>query len=211
MEEQVEQEQEDFEREAEPDEEAEAEADTEAEPEGEQEQEPLAHIGPTEIAKAERAREAQRKKLAGILGDAYVAHECVLCTGLGFLPELPPLGTTLTLVAGEDGPAIMAEPPPTEIPLLEAPDKTRCPECDGWGEVLSGSRTSHGMVTPCGKCSGNGWIIVARTEPLLAPLPAPGVPPAPTNGPQSYGFGPDAWGRPEGHQHWGVPPSQIPG
>jgi hypothetical protein len=178
-----------------------------------QEEEPsaLAPIGEAEIRKAEKASEAQRRKLAGILGESYVAHECIFCAALGFTPELPPVGAVLTIVETEEGVGYTAEPPPPEIPLLEAPDKERCPECDGWGEVLSGSRNSHGMVTPCSKCQGNGWVMVPRTEPPAAHVPDAGfyqAPPVPIFSPSGA---PDAWGRPSGHQHYGRAPADIPG
>jgi len=192
-------------------EEAPAEPEPEEEGEGESEPEaqapPLAQIGPDDIRKAENAREAQKRKLAGILGEEYVAHECIFCSGLGFTPEPPPAGTVLTVVQGEDGLAFEAQPPQTSAPLLQAPDKATCPECDGWGEVLSGSKAPHGAITPCSKCSGNGWVMVARDEPLAPPAPEY---PGPSATVEALGV-PDAWGRPPGHQHWGVPPAMIPG
>jgi len=197
----------------------EAEAEAEAEEEGpedepeaeeeaeEEEPQALAAIGPDEIRKAERARDGQRKRLAGILGEEYVAHECIFCSGLGFTPEPPPAGTVLTVVQSEDGLAFEAQAPPSEIPLLQAPDKTMCPECDGWGEVFSGSKAPHGAITPCSKCSGNGWVMIARDEPAGQPVTyvSPGVTTPVLQGVE------DAWGRPPGHQHWGVPPAMIPG
>lgn len=197
----------------EPDEEEEeAEGEPEPEPEAEEpeegaEPEALAQIGEAEIRRAEKAREAQQRKLAGILGEEYVAHECLFCSGLGFTPEPPPLGTVLTVVQGEEGLAFEAQPPQTSAPLLQAPDKAMCPECDGWGEVFSGSKAAHGAITPCSKCSGNGWVQVPRVETAPAPIP-PGIP---GGAPPSLEGVPDAWGRPYGHQHWGVPPAQIPG
>lgn len=183
----------------------------EAEPEDEPEPEALAPIGPEEIRKAERAREGQRKRLAAILGDDYVAHECIFCSGLGFNPEPPPPGASFLVVETEDGLAFQVEPPPPEIPLLQAPDKAMCPECDGWGEVLSGSKAAHGMVTPCSKCAGNGWVITPRDEPYVAGAPPVTAPPPAAYIPPSVQAGEDGWGRPPGHQHWGVPPAMIPG
>jgi hypothetical protein len=191
--------------------EVEEEEEAEPEPEPEPDPEPLAAIGEEAIKKAERARDAQRKRLAGILGDDYVAHECMFCSGLGYTPEPPPVGARLTVIQTDDGLAFEAEPPPSEIPLRQAPDKGRCGECDGYGEILTGSRAPHGMVAPCSKCNGNGWLTVIRPEPPTANVtmthaaigqPTPGMIAAGT---------PDAWGRPAGHQHWGVPPAQIPG
>jgi hypothetical protein len=199
---------------------AEAEAETEeAEEEetpappapDEDEPEQLATIGEEAIKKAESAMRAQRKRLAGILGADYVAHECLFCSGLGYTPEPPPLGARLHIIETADGLGFEAEPPPSEIPLKQAPDKGICGECDGYGEVLTGSRAPHGMVAPCSKCNGNGWLMVIRPEPGVPIWQGTASPqPVPTLGMIEAGT-PDAWGRPAGHQHWGVPPAQIPG
>ncbi len=196
----------------EPDEEEAEAEEPEPEPEAEEPEEPeepeaLAAIGEEEIRKAEKAREAQRKRLAVILGEGYVAHECIFCSGLGFTPEPPPVGTTLTVVEGEDGLAFEAQPPAPVVPLLSAPDKEMCPECDGYGEVLSGSKAPHAAITGCSKCSGAGWVIVPRAEPVGVHM----SPPITSVPPPSLEGVPDAWGRPFGHQHWGVHPAQIPG
>lgn len=167
-------------------------------------------IGPDEIRRAERATTAQRKKLALILGDEFVAHECIFCSALGFVPELPPAGTRLEIVPDQDGVTWRAEPPAEAIPLLEAPDKARCPECDGWGEVLSGSRAQHGMVTPCSKCAGNGWVTIARSEPTIQAYVPPPAAPVGQVAVAIQNGAPDAWGRAAGHPHWGQHPASIP-
>ena len=64
----------------------------------EKEPQAFASIGEKEIRAAERARDAYRKKIASILGDVAVVHECLLCAGLGYLPDLPPQGTTFSIV-----------------------------------------------------------------------------------------------------------------
>lgn len=218
MAEQVEDEQADFERERE-DEDAEHDDDTETEDEdeaGEAEEaeaqpEALAAIGPDEIRKAERAIQAERKKLAGILGEAYVAHDCPLCSALGFLPELPPAGTQLLVLEGESGIEFQAMAPQPEPEYLDAKDKMACDWCDAFGFVKTGSKNPNAAVMPCTKCSGNGFV----TKVVEAPAPAVTyAPPAPVTHENQYvptPIGPDAWGRPEGHVHWGVPPAQIQG
>lgn len=185
-------------------EEAEAE-EAEAEPEA------LATIGPDEIRKAERAIDAERKKLAGILGDAYVAHDCPLCSALGFLPELPPEGTTLLVSEGEAGIEFLAMPPQAQPEYVDAKDKGPCDWCNAEGLVRTGSRNPNAAVMPCSKCSGNGWVMIVVNEPAPA-LPPPPPPVAPNGAPMYVApIGPDAWGRPEGHTHWGVPPANIQG
>ena len=183
----------------------------EPEPETEPEAQAFATIGPEEIRKAETARNTYRKKIGAILGDEAVAHECLLCAGLGYLPDLPPPGTQFGIVLGEDGPALVAAEPMVEPPYREALDKATCDECDGWGNVLTGSRAEHSRVGPCGRCQGAGWVIIARDQSQPpGPLLMPALPPGPDYA-AADGLGPDAWGRPHGHQHWGVPPASIPG
>lgn len=181
------------------------------EPEPEPEPQAFVNIGPEEIRKAEAKRTAYRKAIGAILGEEAVTHECLLCAGLGYLPDLPPPGTQFGIILTDDGPALVADEPMREPEYLPAPDKAECPECAGLGMVLTGAKTEHGRVAPCSKCSGNGWVMVIRPE---APgPPAFGTPPPPVapSYAEGNGLGPDAWGRPYGHQHWGVAPASIPG
>lgn len=196
----------------EPDEEEEEEEETQAEPEPASEPEPgaFAQIGPAEIARAEKARDGYRKRIGSILGAESVVHECLLCAGLGYLPDLPPTGTTFGIVQTDTGPALLAEEPLQEPEWREAPDKMTCDYCAGLGQTLTGSKTPHARLGQCGRCNGNGWV------PSTAMA---------GDGPSSYNIGPitpavvsagiglvnDPWGRPPGHQHYGVAPSLIPG
>lgn len=211
MEQQVEDEQAEHEAEEEAEESAFEAPEQPEEPEEPEQPEALTPVGPDEIRKAERAIEAQRKKLAGILGEDYVAAQCVLCTGLGFMPELPPLGTEFTLVPGEDGAELEFRAPREEPPYEKAPDKDECPECAGYGMVLTGAKAEHGRVAPCSKCAGNGWVLVARDMPTPEPAYFPALPPTPSENAAAVGLANDAWGRAAGHPHWGVPPASIPG
>lgn len=173
------------------------------------EDEPEASVGEAEIRKAEKAIEAQRRKLAGILGDGAVAHECLFCTGLGFVPELPPLGA-LAQVVDEGGPALAwSAPGQPPADLLQAADKATCDACNGYGEQVTGSRNPHALTAPCGKCNGNGWMGVippsqGYTIPPVTTGPG-GIPPAPS----APLIPPDAWDRPQGHPHYGIPPSMV--
>lgn len=211
MAEQVEAEQEEFEAEGEG--EPEPEPDPEPapdEPEAPPEPEAIA-IGPEEIAKAERARDAYRKKIGGILGDEAVEHECILCAGLGYLPALPPPGVMFTVVDTEEGPALHAEESPAPVPFKQASDKETCAECDGYGQTKTGAKAPGQEYWQCGKCGGSGWTMKqGEVQPQAPPSYFPEMPAAPApvlaiDGP------PDAWGRPPGHQHWGVPPASIVG
>src|SRR5438874_3222775 len=180
-------------------------------PEPEPEPQAFAAIGEKEIKAAERARDAYRKKIGAILGDAAVTHECLLCAGLGFLPDLPPAGTTFSIVLTEEGPQLLAQEALSEPDYLPAKDKATCDWCDGFGQVLSGSKNEHGRVVMCTKCAGNGWVQIPVAEPVPLVAASPPVPDYTPNGAAERPGVPDAWGRPPGHQHWGVPPAQVLG
>lgn len=177
--------------------------------EPEPEPEPLSGIGPEEIGKAERAITAQRRKLAGILGASYVAHDCPLCSALGFLPELPPPDALFAVVQTPDGAELLVKPAEPEPTFIEAPDKAACDWCDAQGFVLTGSKNPNAAVAPCTKCAGNGWVTVPVPEPAPAATAPPGMPGAPVVSMPTEALGIDAWGRPPGHQHWGVPPASV--
>lgn len=204
-------------------EQAEYEAEGEAEPEPEPDPEPapdepeshepeaLAAIGPDEIAKAERARSAYRKKIGDILGAESVEHECLLCAGLGYLPALPPPGVTFTIVETEEGPALLADEPRTEPPYRTSEVTETCVACDGYGLVLTGSKTEGGRLWQCSVCNGSGHTPVAGAASVPSPVAMATAPPPIASVPPMPDGVPDAWGRPSGHQHWGVPPAAIPG
>jgi hypothetical protein len=204
-------EQEEYEREG--DREPEPEPDPEPgpdEPEPEPEPEATA-IGPEEIQKAERARSAYRKKIGDILGADSVEHECLLCAGLGYLPALPPPGVTFTIVDTEEGPALLADEPRSEPPYKVSEVTETCAACDGYGLVLTGSKTEGGRLWQCSVCNGAGHTPIAGALPSPHPVaPQGAAPPLQAAPPMPDGV-PDAWGRPSGHQHWGVPPAAIPG
>lgn len=173
--------------------------------------EPYAHVGEKELQKANRAIEAQRTRLAGILGDAAVAHECLLCGGVGALPELPPLGASMTLVEDEGVLSLAFEPPADAKQYPKAKDKAPCDWCEAEGMVDTGSKNPHARVMPCSKCSGNGWVTVPVAEPAPALPSTPAVAPVQASVGNGMEGVVDSWGRPWGHQHFGVPPAQITG
>ena len=167
-------------------------------------------VGPEQIAKAEKAVAAQRKKLAGILSEAFVAHECPMCSALGFVPELPQPGTTLQFESSGDQLVLSLIGPANPGAYESAHDKGECPACKGLGQVRTGSRHPNFMIAPCGRCAGAGWVQVAA--PSASPNAASWTDQAQPGG---AGNGAnveiaDAWGRPAGHPFWGVPPADVP-
>ena len=211
MAEQVEAEQEEYEHEGES--EPEPEPDPEPAPDEPEPAEPEAAvvIGPDELKKAEAARKSYRTKIANILGEENVEHECIMCAGLGYLAGMPPAGVTFTIVYTEDGPTLIADEPRAEVQFPQASDKETCPECNGYGQTKTGAKPPGQEYWQCGVCGGSGWrMIGAQTQaPMAPPSYFPEAPAAPP--PLAIDGPPDAWGRPPGHQHWGVPPASIVG
>lgn len=183
--------------------------DDESEQAEEEEAEPAAVVDEAAIRKAERAISDQKARLAKILGDEMVAHDCPLCSALGYLPELPPPGAQLEVVQTEDGVAfnITAGGVPPE--LLDARDKVACDWCEGFGQVRSGSKNPNAAIVGCTKCAGNGWMTVPADVQQNHYVP----PPAGQVGNGSQGqpmqVPDDAWARPYGHPHYGMPPNMV--
>lgn len=66
---------------------------------------------------------------------------CPMCNGDGFLH---------------------AEPP-------QDPTTQRCPACDGYGRVYTGSRKQGQETRACPICAGDGWVAAATTTETLQP------------------------------------------
>ena len=96
---------------------------------------------------------------------------------------------------------------PDEPPYVQANDAHVCSGCDGWGQVLTGSRRNDQKTRKCFKCNGLGWEgagagdvqqtngsshVHVIERPEQAPQDA-----------QRY----DPWGRPAGHPGYGILPT----
>jgi len=84
---------------------------------------------PTSQALAE-AHRAYLEAVMAALGPEAELMPCPACSGMGFNS---------------------VELPPDEY-------HARCPDCDGWGNVLSGSRVESQRVLPCQGCNGSGHV-----------------------------------------------------
>jgi hypothetical protein len=162
------------------------------------------------IDKALTAEDTRHNKALGkIYGEQWPEHvRCALCDGIGFLsPELAAgltnaqweqlLETAVTLVS---------------MPLVADKNYQRCEHCDGWGKTISGAQNADHYTKLCDVCSGNGFIqrTPSFTPPPVIPMPeVNGTPPAPVI--PNYGSPAvdDAWGRPGGHPHYGIPPAAV--
>lgn len=141
-----------------------------------------------------------------ILGEFWVGNEeCALCQGRGYLQPFPPNTIDPAQAEAVDG-MLGRNASPT---FRDHPTEVRCVVCDGWGEMLNGSRRAEQSTSACQTCMGTGHTPKPVEPPAnVTTLTPPAWTPPPTG---TYGAAPneDAWGRPMGHQHWGIPPAQA--
>lgn len=197
-----------------PDEELEPEG--EPEPEEEPEAEAAPEVEPSSPAAVEQSfkelaasEKSHRTRVARIMGQDFGDVElCPLCATFtaGFV--LPYAALTAdeslkTAVRRLNGDAPQAE-------LQAAKNAQRCPDCDGWGDVLTGAQIERGRIIPCLKCNGTGHVakLYVPEQPVAPAEPYPGAADPPVNPPP--GGNPDGYGRPAGHRHWGVDPATLP-
>jgi len=182
----------------------------EPETEPEQEPEPSAEFNFTEQTKKLAASEkAHRTRVATIMGeDLNEVELCPLCATFtaGFVLPYAALTAEQSLkdaVRRLNGDAPQAE-------LQPAKDAQKCPDCDGWGDVLTGAQIERGKTIPCIRCGGKGHIskLYVPDTPAATVDPYPGAGDPPVNPPP--GGVEDAWHRPAGHRHWGVDPAILP-
>lgn len=133
---------------------------------------------------AEKQRHA--KRLGEIMGgDAEDLIPCPVCMdgidGYVFAPDVQQLPDDAILrlrqligLSGLEG-------------LLPATFAERCPDCDGQGEVKTGSRVAGFETATCERCNKSGWV--RKGQPLRnghVDLPAPGEPEPIITGPTVY-------------------------
>ena len=96
---------------------------------------------------------------------------------------------------------------PDEPPYVQATDARTCSDCDGWGQVLTGSKRNDQKLRKCFTCNGIGWEGRGSGDVQTAPnghahvaiVPPEQVPPDI----QDH----DPWGRPAGHPGYGLLPT----
>jgi len=181
----------------------------EGEPTPEPEPEPSAEFNFNEQTKKLAASEkAHRTRVATIMGeDLNEVELCPLCATFtaGFVLPYAALSAELSLkdaVRRLNGDSPQAE-------LQPAKNAEQCPDCEGWGDVLTGAKVERGKVIPCLKCNGKGHV----SKTYLVEVPAVAAPPYPGADAVIVGAPPggvsDGYGRPAGHPHWGVDPATI--
>lgn len=117
----------------------------------------------------ERAAELDPREAAGIepltpqaieeLGLVDI-HVCPICEGYGGADPNVMLRALSTIVA-------------QVAPFPQSTVFDRCPECEGWGSVLTGSRKGDSGIQPCPYCHGNGYTDKREAAPV--PLASRGV------------------------------------
>jgi hypothetical protein len=147
-----------------------------------------------------------RKRVLELLGaDAEGIRECPLCWRPGFIPpEGMPWPDAERRAAIEDVLGIHAE---ADYP--DSPDAQRCEQCDGYGRTKTGSRAEGQITKPCGKCNGTGWTAKFAQPASFGEAVATVEPFAAANGPGGLPTIKDAWGRPQGHPHFGIEPAAV--
>jgi hypothetical protein len=177
------------------------------EPDAPDEPEPPSGPSEAELEKAfkslERESDRHAKRVAEIMGADFAnLQTCPCCQVPGFVFPFQEFSDT----DQERRLAILSYLGQGEAPYKDAADKRACEACDGYGEVLSGSRNPTHRVVACSVCQGLGWIQTAAT---IAAVPAIYDPATVASGVANGGAAPgtpDAWGRPPGSRFYGVAP-----
>jgi DnaJ-class molecular chaperone len=134
---------------------AQEEADREAEQEAELKNEPKREASQVQLQKADSANRAYMRKLEGILGEDENRHECAACNGLGITwgePEVP-------------------------ADLVHPTNYVMCTSCNGYGDVISGSKNPDYAMVICTDCQRKGYTITSAQPAPVSYLP-PAEPPA---------------------------------
>lgn len=103
--------------------------------------------------------------------------------------------------AADNGKQIVCPLCGNDIPFPEAPpldpNVQRCPDCQGWGNVLTGSRVDGHVWRDCPTCNGNGYVDKRGTSiPVIGSKAAP-VPEAPG---AIWNADTETWNPPPGQQ-----------
>lgn len=159
-----------------------------------------------ELAAIETKAANYRKGIRRLL-DATGApwHECPMCVVSGYVLPADPTDPD----DQERKQACDAYWQDAEPPFPEADDRARCEPCDGWGMVQSGARNELNRLVPCSHCMGLGWIVKGGTATVAPPPGGPLTAAVAANAPGFIPTAPDAWDRPPGHPHYGIPPSMV--
>jgi len=154
----------------------------------------------------DRERDRHMRELEKRWPERYKESEaCILCQGHGLyyatLPE--PFHTQrrqfIMSALGENVPPAYRDHPTEEL----------CEQCAGWGKLATGSHVVGQDLLNCPACAGTGHKAKQQPMPQVVQFqpsaPPPHVPPPAFQSQQGL----DAWQRPPGHPHYGIPPSAV--
>lgn len=194
-----------------------AEPDEPIEPdEAEQEAEAVEEEAPPEpsslaqIQGMEKALEAEAKRHEKAVAKALGEHfgdfrECPLCQVAGYAMQYQP---------GEIDPAqrdeiatVMGEASGPDY--AKHPSEVRCPTCDGWGEMLNGSRRGEQMTSACQTCMGSGHVDKSQLASNVVSIAQREQYPWETQPDPIVAPNVDRWGRPSNHPDFGLDPAGI--
>jgi hypothetical protein len=101
-----------------------------------------------QIAELEKAQARYLKQVEKILGPDGMPPVCARCEGTG-----------LDFTGGEPEPE-----------FREHEQYKTCPDCEGWGQVKTGSRVTGHALQDCPRCTGRGYL--ERLQAVPGPVPA---------------------------------------
>jgi hypothetical protein len=153
--------------------------------------------------KLESEAARHEKRVREVMGDDFeITRPCPACFTPGFVfdPEVAPMpdetrAAILAFLGDDGGPKLKAHP-----------DLEMCAFCDGWGELLTGSRRDAGRTEICPKCSAAGYVAKNAAPSPNGQPPAWTAPPPPAPVYDPANVNQDAWGRPIGSEHYGQDP-----
>jgi hypothetical protein len=189
--------------------------DTPAEPEAPAEDDAQGSAPPSSVTLSEafnRRRETELKRHERAMVKLFDEYEqdglpCPVC----IRPEAAPVIFAAVHEHAENGYQALAvfagmEPEP---PHREAENVKMCDRCDGYGELDYPTRNEHVKRQMCPACTGQGYVNETQAEqPPTGVVALPGYVPPPPEPPPAFG-NTDAWGRAQGHPHFGIPPAQV--
>lgn len=79
------------------------------------------------------------------------------------------LGMVMVINCPQCGTAITLAPDVSGFVPQQSPHYTTCPECQGFGEVATGSLVQEHAVTECPTCGGNGFVSTETGRGVQAP------------------------------------------
>jgi hypothetical protein len=125
--------------------------------------EAAASHGSDEIPKKlERAIKDQQKRLSKIVGVDLAGQECPTCDGMGYT------------IGGTDPSAVLVHPD----------NLVMCEACNGYGQVVTGSKNPQHETTVCIACSGVGYQTKVAQPTNVTPI----TPAVTTSGQPQMGF-----------------------